>query len=1018
MSAPKKMKETERIHSGVPHGRGPMAGGMVGQKSLDFGPSAKRLFGRLRPERFKVGAIVTTAIASMSLFVLGPRVLGRATDIIFAGAIGGSMPDGATKSEMIEAARDSGQAQVADLLSGIDLVPGQGIDFSALGGVLLTVVALYVGSSLLGFLQGFLLNDVVQKTVYRMRSEVEDKINRLPLSYFDHQPRGELLSRVTNDMDNLGQTLQQTMSQVLTSLLTIVLVVAMMFVISPVLALIALVTIPVSMVVAGLVMRRSRTRFVDQWRRTGALNAQIEEAFTGHELTKVFGRHEEVQATFEEENEELYEASFGAQFLSGLIMPIMMFVGNLNYVVIAVLGGLRVASGTLSLGDVQAFIQYSRRFTQPVTQVASMVNLLQSGVASAERVFELLDAEEESSDDGQDRTVEVAHGRVSFEGISFRYEEDQPLIEDLSLAVEPGQTVAIVGPTGAGKTTLVNLVMRFYELDGGRITLDGVEMKLAPKRGQTIMNLCDELDIEIPRFCYHEELTIPANCRMCLVEVEKAPKLLPACHTELREGLVIHTRNERVKRSQEAVLEFMLVNHPVDCPICDQAGECPLQDQYAVYDARATRIGDPVTKVKKRKRVELGPRVTLDQERCILCSRCVRFMDEVAKAPQLGIFWRNDHAYLETFPDEPLDSGYSLNTVQICPVGALTSTDFRFQARSWNLQTTAGLCDGCDRGCNTWVDQKDQLVKRLRARDNLAVNRYWMCDEGRLSYDFVNETRLLTPRHQRGEVAPAGSSLQLAALLAEKLRPFKDEASGSLAFLVSARISTEDALAAAYLAAEVFGAKALYVGGRDAGEADAILLRADRNPNRLGVKLAAEAFGLEVKDFDALLSAVDAGTVKRLHAVGTDVPTDPEMVAPTFANLEWFSCSATNLDPLVAQADVALPAATMVECEGTFVNAFGRAQRFGSAFEARGEAASHWEWLLEIARVLGAEAQAEDAAGIWAELAGRSPVLGSVEWGEVSAEGLALDGVGAGEDDPQTGGRGVRHERGISRWPR
>jgi len=318
----------------------------------------------------------------------------------------------------------------------------------------------------------------VQKTVYRMRSEVEDKINRLPLSYFDHQPRGELLSRVTNDMDNLGQTLQQTMSQVLTSLLTIVMVVAMMFVISPVLALIALVTIPVSMVVAGLVMRRSRTRFVDQWRRTGALNAQIEEAFTGHELTKVFGRHEEVQANFEEENEELYEASFGAQFLSGLIMPIMMFVGNLNYVVIAVLGGLRVASGTLSLGDVQAFIQYSRRFTQPVTQVASMVNLLQSGVASAERVFELLDAEEESSDDGHDRTVQVAHGRVSFEGISFRYEEDQPLIEDLSLAVEPGQTVAIVGPTGAGKTTLVNLVMRFYELDGGRITLDGVDIAL------------------------------------------------------------------------------------------------------------------------------------------------------------------------------------------------------------------------------------------------------------------------------------------------------------------------------------------------------------------------------------------------------------------------------------------------------------------------------------------------------------------------------------------------------------
>jgi ATP-binding cassette subfamily B protein len=362
------------------------------------------------------------------------------------------------------------------MMSGIDLIPGQGIDFAALGHILLVVMGLYVGAALLGFLQGFLLNDVVQHTIYRMRSEVEEKLNRLPLSYFDRQPRGELLSRVTNDMDNLAQTLQQTMSQVLTSVLTIVFVVGMMFYISPTLAIIALVTIPVSMVVAGLVMTRSRSKFIDQWRRTGALNGQIEEAFTGHALTKVFGRLEEVQETFETENEQLYQASFGAQFLSGLIMPIMMFIGNLNYVVIAVLGGLRVASGTLSLGDVQAFIQYSRQFTQPVTQVASMVNLLQSGVASAERVFELLDADEEESDAHHPRMVDEAHGQVSFEGISFRYDEDRPLIEDLSLAVEPGQTVAIVGPTGAGKTTLVNLVMRFYELDGGRILLDGVDI--------------------------------------------------------------------------------------------------------------------------------------------------------------------------------------------------------------------------------------------------------------------------------------------------------------------------------------------------------------------------------------------------------------------------------------------------------------------------------------------------------------------------------------------------------------
>jgi ATP-binding cassette subfamily B multidrug efflux pump len=476
MSTPQRMKKTERITGHMAPGRGPHRGGMVGQKASNFRGSTRRLVGRLRPERTKVGVVLGAAVASVTLAVIGPRVLGRATDIIFAGAIGKNLPSGMTKEQAIAAARAAGRSQIADLLSGIDLVPGQGIDFTALWHVLLLVIGLYAGSSLLSYLQGWLLNDVVQNTILRLRSEVEDKINRLPLRFFDHQPRGELLSRVTNDMDNLGQSLQQTMSQMLTSLLTVVFVIVMMFDISVALALVALISVPVSMVVAGAVMRRSRQQFIGQWRSTGALNAQVEEAFTGHSLTKVFGRTEDVQKTFERENDTLYEASYRAQFLSGLIMPIMMFVGNLNYVIIAVLGGLRVASGTMTLGEVQAFIQYTRRFTQPVTQLASMVNLLQSGIASAERVFELLDAEEEASDDDRARTVEDPHGRVSFERISFRYDEDQPLIEDLSLRVEPGQTVAIVGPTGAGKTTLVNLVMRFYELNDGRITLDELDI--------------------------------------------------------------------------------------------------------------------------------------------------------------------------------------------------------------------------------------------------------------------------------------------------------------------------------------------------------------------------------------------------------------------------------------------------------------------------------------------------------------------------------------------------------------
>ncbi len=487
------MKTTERIKSEGGPGRG-MGGQMIAQKANSFRESGKRLLGLLAPQRFKVIAVFVAAVSSVALSAFGPRVLGQATDFIFAGVMGRQLPANLTKAQAIEAARAQGQNQIADLLTGVDVIPGQGIDFTAVGRILLIVLALYVGSSLLSFLQGYLLNDVVQRTVYQLRSDVEDKLNRLPLRYFDRQPRGELLSRVTNDIDNVSQSLQQTMSQLVTSLLTIGFVVAMMLWISPTLALVALITIPVTMLIAGLVMRRSQTQFVTQWRRTGTLNSQIEEAFTGHALVKVFGRQHEVQETFEVENEELYKASFGAQFLSGLIMPIMMFVGNLNYVIIAVLGGLRVASGTMSLGDVQAFIQYSRQFTQPVTQAASMVNLLQSGVASAERVFELLDADEEEPDEDRPRQLKNPHGRVVFEDVSFRYEDDEPLIEDLSMTVEPGQTVAIVGPTGAGKTTLVNLIMRFYELDEGRITLDGVDtatLSRADVRSQIGMVLQD-----------------------------------------------------------------------------------------------------------------------------------------------------------------------------------------------------------------------------------------------------------------------------------------------------------------------------------------------------------------------------------------------------------------------------------------------------------------------------------------------------------------------------------------------
>ena len=347
---------------------------------------------------------------------------------------------------------------------------------------------------MLSFVQGWILNSVVQGTVKGLREDVEKKVHSVPLSYFDKQPRGELLSRVTNDIDNISQTLQQTFSQVLTALFTLVTVLFMMFWISPVLALIALLAVPVSLVVTGAVMKRSQGQFVAQWRHTGKLNGHIEETFSGHDLVKVFGRQEEVEKTFAEENDKLFAASFKAQFISGILMPLMMFVGNLMFVVVAVVGSLRVASGALSLGELQAFIQYSRQFTQPITTLASMMNLLQSGVASAERVFELLDADEESIDAGAPRMASDGAGEVRFEHVSFSYDEEKPLIQDLSLVARPGQTVAIVGPTGAGKTTLVNLIMRFYELDAGRITLDGVDIASMPRsdlRGRTGMVLQD-----------------------------------------------------------------------------------------------------------------------------------------------------------------------------------------------------------------------------------------------------------------------------------------------------------------------------------------------------------------------------------------------------------------------------------------------------------------------------------------------------------------------------------------------
>ncbi|MEU9086873.1 ABC transporter ATP-binding protein [Streptomyces sp. NPDC048357] len=445
-------------------------------RSMDFKGSGKRLLGQIAHDRAKIWGMVAAVVGSVGCAVVGPKILGEATDLVFAGIVGREMPAGTTKQQALDGLRARGQDGMADMLSGTDFTPGQGIDFGAVGVVAIWALVVFTLAGLLMLVATRLSNHVMNGTVYRMREELQAKLSRLPLSYFDQQKRGEVLSRATNDIDNIGQTLQQTMGQLLNSLLTIVGVLAMMFWISPLLALVALLTVPLSVFVAAKIGKKSQPQFVAQWKTTGALNAHIEEMYSGHNLVKVFGRQKESAAVFAEQNEALYRASFKAQLVSGIMQPVMFFISNINYVLIAVVGGLRVASGTLSIGDVQAFIQYSRQFSMPLTQVASMANLVQSGVASAERVYELLDASEQEADAEVPERPEELRGQVTFDKVAFRYEPDKPLIDNLSLSVEPGQTVAIVGPTGAGKTTLVNLLMRFYEVTGGEIALDGVDI--------------------------------------------------------------------------------------------------------------------------------------------------------------------------------------------------------------------------------------------------------------------------------------------------------------------------------------------------------------------------------------------------------------------------------------------------------------------------------------------------------------------------------------------------------------
>jgi len=510
----------------------------------------------------------------------------------------------------------------------------------------------------------------------------------------------------------------------------------------------------------------------------------------------------------------------------------------------------------------------------------------------------------------------------------------------------------------------------------GFVTLTIDEREVVVKPGTNMIEAAKQVGSEIPYYCYHPRLTIAANCRMCLVEVSNAPKLVPACQTPVAEGLVVKTKTEVVKDSHRAVLEFLLLNHPVDCAICDQAGECKLQDYYMQHDFQPSRLDD--RKVLRHKRKALGPLVVLDQERCILCTRCVRFMNEVAKEPQLGVFGRGSHERIDVFPGSSLDSNYSGNTVDICPVGALLSRDFRFRARAWFLSTSPSVCSGCSRGCSTWIDFFGQETYRYRPRENEQINKSWLCDQGRLSYKYLNRDRVLAPALGRGSDAQEIGAAEAMKWAWGKLEPIAR--TPKLAVLASPLASNEDLMFSLSFAKEALGASQVYLGGRPPGDADHYLMTSDKNPNRRGLEWIARGLGLATKPFEEVLSAIEAGSVRALYAVGGEIPSHPPAIESLLQRLELLIVQAINPGALSAFADLVLPVSPHSEDEGTFTNLDGITQRFWAAYPSRGASQPHWKWEADLARAAGHAWVPSSAGEVFGETAKRIPELASFDW--------------------------------------
>lgn len=548
--------------------------------------------------------------------------------------------------------------------------------------------------------------------------------------------------------------------------------------------------------------------------------------------------------------------------------------------------------------------------------------------------------------------------------------------------------------------------------------VDGKEVIAKP--GTNMIDAAKTVGVDIPYYCYHPRLTVAANCRMCMVESSAAPpgKLVPACQTSISEGAVIKTTTDKVRGQQKSVMEFLLLNHPVDCSICDQAGECKLQDYYMRYDFKPSRLEGG--KVMRNKRKALNDLVVIDQERCVLCTRCVRFMGEVAKAPQLGVFGRGSHEVVDVAPEfGKLESNYSGNIVDICPVGALLNRDFRFRARAWFLSAAPSVCTGCSRGCSTYADFMGQDTYRFRPRENEAINKSWMCDQGRLSYKSLNVHRALqSTLGNRGEAKEARRA-ETTSYVAMKLKPLVGK---QLSVAVSPTLTNEDLLATFAFVRDVLKVTSVFVTGRPAGEKDFFLMNADKNPNRKGLEWVAKGFGITLQPFEALTRALDAGQVKSLLAFGHHVPEADEVFAKRVEKLEFFAVTATNESKVTEQAHAVFATSSHVEDEGTFTQEAGITQRVRRAYPPKGDSQPGWKWAVDLAKEMGAALTASSSREVFKTLSGTVPELATFEWDKLAPMNQNRPGIGtmpSGSDGRPPGWReqGAPNIRGLTLPP-